>query len=208
MRKEQVTDTSDMQTLFVADKKLGELEALFGCEVSDDDDFYDVLAFNLTRLEPRYFLGKLATYSGPRLRGAIFGLGRSTDRGPEQRAALAALLNHADPLIVGEAIDALRHSEHLDLWPEVGTFIGHEAAPLRGAVARFARRALLPDEALLVLTGLLTDSDALVRQNAIDELADLGNRRAIDAIRRFLKDPDEDVRLAAASAINTLSSQP
>ena len=26
-----------MQTLFVADKKLGELEALFGCEVSDDD---------------------------------------------------------------------------------------------------------------------------------------------------------------------------
>ncbi len=145
MRKEQVTDTEDMQTLFVADKTLGELEALFACDVSDDDDFYDVLAFNLTRIEPRYFLGKLATYSGPRLRGAVFGLGRSSDRGPEQKAALAALLNHSDPLIVTEAID---------------------------------------------------------------ELAELGDRRAIDAIRRFLKDSDEDVRLAAASAINTLSSQP
>jgi HEAT repeat protein len=203
-----MTAATDMPTLFVADKKLGELEALFACEISDDDDFYDVLAFNLTRLEPRYFLDKLGRYQGPRLRGAVFGLGHSTDRSEQQKAALAALLYHPDPLIVAEAIDALRRSKHLDLWQQVGALIGHAAAPVRGAVARFARQALLPEEAFLVLTALLGDADPLVRQNAIDELAELGDRRAIDPIRRFLKDPDEDVRLAAASAINTLSSQP
>jgi hypothetical protein len=208
MRKEQMTAATDMQSLFVADKKLGELEALFACEISDDDDFYDVLAYNLTRLEPRYFLDKLGSYQGSHLRGAVFGLGHSTDRGNEQKGALAALLYHPDPLIIGEAIDALRRSEHLDLWQQVGALIGHAAAPVRGAAARFARKALLPEEAFLVLTGLLGDADPLVRQNAIDELADLGNRRAIDAIRSFLQDPEEDVRLAAASAINTLSSQP
>jgi hypothetical protein len=99
--KEQM---KEMQTLFVADKKLCELECLFACDISDDDGFYDVLAYNITQIEPSYFI----------------------------------------------------------------------------------------------------DPDSTVKQNAIDELGELGDVSAIDEIRRFLPDPDEDVRLAAATAINAL----
>lgn len=202
MRKEL---KSKMQTIFVADKSLTELECLFACDIENDDDFYDVLAYNISQLDPDYFIERVRFYPVPRLRGAVFGLGSSPKRDHRQQATLVSLLTHSDPLIVAEAIDAITRSGHTSSWSTVMPLLGHQSPYVRGAVARFATVALPSDQAFNFLINLLEDKHPIVKQNAIDELSQLGNLRAISYIRPYLDDPDEDVQQAAQTAINVLS---
>lgn len=201
MREEQVRE---MQTIFVADKTLEELVSLFGCDISDDQDFYDVLAYNIVVADPGYFHERLGLYRGARLQGAVFGLGCSDLRDERQRDALRAFCRHEDPRVVARVIDALKDSERSDEWPGISPLASDASALVRGAVARFAAFALPPSEAFSFLTRILADPDALVRQNAVDELGELGDVQAVDFLRALLRDPDEDVRVAAATAINNL----
>lgn len=202
MREEQMTR---MQSLFIADKTIEELVRLFSCDIENDDDFYDVIAYNIAQADPDYLLEHLPDYQGPRLRGAVFGLGLSPRRNMRQGEALQSLLTHSDPTVAAEAIDALRHAEQTNAWPSVAPLLYHNTPLVKGAVARFARSALPLDQAFALLTGLLRDSDPIVRQSAIDELAILGDQRAVDLIRAYSRDVDEDVRQAALTALNSLS---
>jgi HEAT repeat protein len=50
----------------------------------------------------------------------------------------------------------------------------------------------------------LRSKDPIIRQNAIDELDGLGHVLAWPKIRELLTDSDENVRLAAATAVKNL----
>jgi HEAT repeat protein len=193
-----------MEVVFIADKSLPELECLFSCEIDDDDDFYAVVAYNISQLDPDYLLRHMDQYGGSRLRGAVFGLGLSPTRNRAQEARLVALLGHTEPLIVAEAIAALKNSDHKEYWSVIVPMFRHESPVVRGAVLRYARHALANDQAYSFLVAGLDDPDSTVRESAIDELGDLGNKEAVTRIRPLLKDSDEDVRQAARTAINGL----
>jgi HEAT repeat protein len=192
-----------MEVVFVADKSLSELECLFACEI-DDDDFYDVIAYNISQVAPDYLLQHMDQYLGPRLRGAVFGLGLSPTRTLAQKERLVSLLGHAEPLIIAEAIAALKNSDRKEYWSVVAPMSRHESPLVRGAVLRYARHALTSHQAYLFLVAGLSDPDPTVRASAIDELGDLGDKEAITHIRPLLRDSDEDVRQAARTAINGL----
>lgn len=201
----QVDDSSPMQSIFIAAMSLEELGQLFACDIEGDDDFYDVLAYNIVQLDPDYLLDRLPDLKGPRLRGAVFGLGCSPSPGQRLRSALLELLDLDELLVVAEAIDALKTAGYLDLWGRVSALRTSRSEHVRGALLRYARRALSPPSALDVLIEAAEqDSSPIVLQNALDELGELGAQEAVRVVQGFLDHDDEAVRESAAQALRQI----
>ena len=195
---------SYMETIFIRDKSLSELLALFVCEIENDDDFYDVIAYNISQISPEYLTMHIHEYSGSRLRAAVLGIGWSPKKEEKQRDLLLSLLEHSEPLIIARAADALRHSGYNDLWPSIEPLLRNESPYVIGAALRYARFALPPENALTVLKEALANPDSIVRQNALDELGDLGDKQALDFIRPYCEDSAPDVKQAANTAYETI----
>lgn len=181
-------------------KSFEELAALFFCEVSDDDDYYDVLACNLAQAHRKQLLPMLDCLSPKRLRAAICGLGLAGV--VESEAVILGYLLHTEPLVVAAAIDALRRIGYVD-WSGVEPCLHHSSPYVRGAALRFAK-AGLRGGALAILREALNDQDAVVRQNALDELEGLTTASDLEWIMPFLRDESAEVRAAAASLIEAI----
>lgn len=82
----------------------------------------------------------------------------------------------------------------------------HTSPYVRGAVLRFVSE-LYPELATKLLFESLRDQHALVRQNAIDELDDLGMIESLPSIRLLLNDSHPDVRQAAQTAVANLEAR-
>lgn len=184
---------------------LPELVSLFSCDIEDDDDFYFRVAQNISLTDYNYLLEHLHEYNGSRLKGAVFGIGESPKKDEKQKSVLLSLLSHSEPLIIAEAIDSLRHSGYNELWARIEALLRHESPYVIGAALRYARFALPHDEAYAILTGFLSNPDRIVLHNAIDELDDLGDKRAASLIRPYCDDPDPSTRQAAMSAYENLA---
>jgi HEAT repeats len=193
-----------MEQLYIADKSLEELEGLFACDIKDDDDFYQILAYNISQVAPDYLPRHIGAYTGSRLRGALFGLGCSPKKDDKLRDLVESFLHDPDPLIVAEAIDALRNSQNKGPWKDVAPLAQHDSPYVRGAVLRYARFVLPPEGSYPTLIAALSDDDPIVVQNALDELGELGKREARPQIRPFLKSKHSDVREAAKAALEAL----
>lgn len=106
--------------------------------------------------------------------------------------------------VVAEAIDLLCHLECTSAREQILGLLCHPSPPVVGAVLRYMARHF-PGEAIPLLEVALTSKDAIVRQNAVDELDELGRVEALPAIRRLLRDEDRDVRQAARTAVSNLA---
>ncbi len=196
--------SGDMDTIYVGDKSIAELEQLWNCQV-EDDDFYDVISHNIFLADNTYIPARIGEYTDRRLRGAIFGLGGCITSIINREEILVSFLDHPNPLIVSEAIDALRKSSALSYWSIIGLKQNHKSEYIRGATLRYARCLLEPVESATILIKALSDISPVVRQNAIDELSELKDRRAIVMIMPYLSDPNPEVVQAAKYALNTLT---
>lgn len=113
---------------------------------------------------------------------------------------LPGFLSHPEHVVVMAAVDGLSTQEdtHQD---EVMALRDHPDPYVRGSVLRFISR-VLPQEAIPFLIDALNDPHYIVRENAIDELDELGaSYDVVPRLRTFLDDPHPDVRQAAATAI-------
>lgn len=63
---------------------------------------------------------------------------------------------------------------------------------------------LHPDKAIPLLLESLESKDAIVRENAIDELDELEIKEAIPYLSKLVNDPDINVRQAAETALENL----
>jgi HEAT repeat protein len=63
---------------------------------------------------------------------------------------------------------------------------------------------LHPDKAIPLLLESLESKDAIVRENAIDELDKLNIREAIPYLSKLVNDSDTNVRQAAQTALENL----
>lgn len=174
--------------------------ALFLQEKEDDDDHYDRTAQRLASENPALLRKMIGQLPSRQLRAAIFGFGTRGDN--LGREIALSYLEHADPLIAAEAIDALRRTDPA-AWPRVSGFLAHASPFVRGAALRFARAAL-GNEAVPVLAAALDDSDPIVRQNALDELDGIATPSLSGKIAMYLGDADEGVRQAAESLLESL----
>ena len=192
-----------METIYIADKSLLELVSLFSCHV-DDDDFYDVIAYNINQLDEGYFVNNISQLSGSQLKGAIFGLGFTKNKSDRLYTLLKKFLMHEDPMVVSETIDSLNNLECKESIVDVNSMLNHSSPYVRGALLRYVRKIFPEETAFDYLKEALNDDSFIVRENAIDELSELSRGDILSLITPFTEDVSEDVRQAAKTAIDNL----
>ncbi len=138
-----------------------------------------------------------------RLRGILFALTEYAVEPEKLRFLLLNYLGDRRSLIVAEAIDGLCKLRQKDALERVLPMLEHPAPEVKSSVLRFIAR-LHPDRALPLLLEKLQDRDYIVRENAADELGDLGEVSAIPHLTPLLVDSYSEVRQAAQTAINSL----
>ena len=192
-----------LDTINIFGKTFEELWGLFLCEVADDDDFYDVLAYNLAKANRQRFEGELQSLSGKRLRAAICGLGMAASPDNGTSDLVFRYVGDSDPFVAAAAIDALQRIGSVD-WPKIEPTLGHPSAYVRGAALRFAR-ARLGACSLPILVEHLRDDDPIVRQNALDELDGIATPHEVPLVAFYLEDPSAEVRQAARTLLDSVA---
>jgi hypothetical protein len=127
------------------------------------------------------------------------------ERSRELSELLVAFLGEEDPVLVAEAIDSLKVLGYPLSFPDILPFVNHQSPFVIGSALRYLSR-FYPHKAKLLLLKALRSPEPIVRQNAVDELDELGWRAAIPYLRVLLNDPDQDVREAARTALENLEN--
>jgi hypothetical protein len=142
-----------------------------------------------------------------RLRAILFGLGQVLPQTSQQRNELnKILLKHLDSpfsLVVTEAIDSLASLRLIQSTERVLSLNQHKSPYVRGSILRFMAK-LHPRKAIPLLLESLESADAVVRENAIDELGELEVKEAIPYLSKLLNDLEPNVRQAAETALDNL----
>lgn len=180
-------------------KTFVDLLALFMCEIENDDDYYDVISYNIAKYFPGRLEGLLKDISGNRLRGAICGLGLAG----VNIEYVAPYLKHEDERVVCAAIDAMRRVGTSDGWLNIKHLLLHGSPYVRGAALRFAR-ATLQISAMPFLIDALDDKDEIVRENALDELEGIATNDLKPRIEKLLNDESLSVQKAASSLLGSM----
>lgn len=148
-------------------------------------------------------LGKADTARLRAILSALTGAGLETPLTAEQ---LFSYLEDERPEIVAEAVDGLRRQCKKEGTGRVLGLLQHPSPYVRGSVLRFMSQ-LHPDSALTLLINALKDKHFIVRENAADEMGELGKPEALPHLRSLLTDPNVDVRQAAQTAIEILEAK-
>lgn len=188
---------------------LNERIVLFTQSVSEDDDFYMNLASDIAATSAKgnlFLIENLITFDGIRARAAIFALIENYDNKKALRKFLLKLIDDPRELVVSEVIDSLSVAGNSNDWSIIDKLVFHESPYVRGARLRFAAKKLDRELAFQILINALNDAHFIVIENAIDELEDIGLRKAIPFITKFLGYKHKHVRQAAESAIRCLEN--
>jgi HEAT repeat protein len=118
---------------------------------------------------------------------------------------LLQYLSDHRPEIIFLAIEALSDIQDFSALERVLVFKNHQDPYVRGSVLRHLSK-LYPDTVYPILIEALQDPHYIVRENAIDELDELEDIRAICYIEPLVNDAHPYVRQAAQTALKNLSS--
>jgi HEAT repeats len=135
-----------------------------------------------------------------RLRALLLGLTYERRDDATVRAILLEYLDDARPLIVMDALDALRYWRVSDAQEQGSALSQHPSPYVRGGVVRYMA-GVFPNEATELLLAALYDEHFIVRESAIDAIDDEGLKTLLPAVRPLLEDVHPDVRGAAQWAL-------
>jgi len=192
-------------------KKLDDLKAIFADDSYKDDlddDDYMVLASKIADAGDAgigYLTDILNNCNETRARAILFAITRSKKNRKETVKLLSSYLDDKRPLVISEAIDGLICLDDKSGQKKIMSLLTHHSEYVRGAVLRYARHTLNDKKSFQILIASLDDPHYIVRENAVDELADLGKAEAVPHISALLGDPHPHVRLAAHTAVEELS---
>ncbi len=193
---------------------LSELEARFRAPPPDDPEdadyyqiWYDEVAIAIRERDPeegaRFLRGEVASADPERLTAILLAITWFHERDRGNADLLIEGLEDPNEHVVARSIDGLSWLGDCAGTEQV-LALGADPRPwVRGAVLRFASR-VVPDRAPALLLDALRDPHYIVRENAIDELDELGYTPALARIEALCADPDPHVRQAALSAIPNL----
>jgi len=117
---------------------------------------------------------------------------------------LKTCLENNESLIIAEAIEGFRSLEEQDVVNQVLGLYNDSSPYVKGSVLRYMAK-LFPEQAYNLLIQALNDPHFIVRENALDELGELGRPEAIPHIQPFLTDEHPHVRQAAETALEFLN---
>lgn len=137
-----------------------------------------------------------------RLRALILGLTYERRDDPTVSGLLLAYVEDSRPLVVMDAIDALRYWRVQDAWEQVNALAQHPSPYVRGGVARYMA-GLFPNETETreLLLASLRDESFIVRESAVDAIDDEDIADLLPDVRPLLEDPHPHVRGAARWAL-------
>src|SRR5262249_2088599 len=110
---------------------------------------------------------------GERLAAILFALTGPPPRNHIRGERIAGYLRDSRPVVVTAAVDGLRSQGNKRVKDQVLALLNHPVAFVRGSVLRYLAR-LYHERAVSVLLDALGDSHYVVRENAVDELDDMG----------------------------------
>ena len=113
-----------LETVYVAHKTFEELMTLFLCDINDDDDYYDVIAYRLASRYRCQLESMLHLLSPKRLRAGISGIGMVGSR--DSDGVIQPYLMHDDPMVVSASLDALRLTGGCG-WEHVSSLMSHQS---------------------------------------------------------------------------------
>jgi len=177
-------------------------------EGEDTSTYYSEIALLISQQgEPgvEYLYKSMNSADQERLRGIIFALTESETKTEKLRKIMLSYLHDQRPMIVAEAIDGLCKLEEKHALDHVLVMLDHSSPYVRGSVLRFLAR-LYPEQALPQLLDKLKDPHFIVRENAVDELDELGIPAVVPYLKPLLSDPNPDVQQAVQTAIQNLST--
>lgn len=178
----------------------------FLSDYGNDVLYYSELAFQIAarRSAGTHFLSDgLDSWNALQLGGAIAALSKPLCRDAEFRAYLYEHLSDKRPLIVMEAIDALRFRRDHKALERVSTLLRHRSPYVRAAVLRYLRRHN-PLNVFPILVKALRDRSHIVRSQAADSLDELGQKEGVPYLSPLLTDSHPHVRQAAGTAMENL----
>ena len=157
-----------------------------------------------------FLLSNLRNAAEPHAKADLLGLSFAAEaltaqQQDEVMAALGGLLDDPRPLVVARAIDCHRHLGVTETRSDIRRLLSHPSPYVVGSVLRFMARHH-PDEAIPLLERSLDSPEPIVRENAIDELDELGRVTALPRIKALLNDSDKNVRQAARTAVASLEA--
>jgi HEAT repeat protein len=122
---------------------------------------------------------------------------------PRLEGLVRSFLADPRPAVLAEAVDALRYLDGAGAENAVRPLLEHASPEVVGSALRFFAHHR-PAEARPLLLRALQSPEPLVRENAVDELDDLGCVEALPQLRGLVDDEDENVRQAARTAVSNL----
>ncbi|MFT0214050.1 HEAT repeat domain-containing protein [Pseudomonas sp. F1_0610] len=169
-----------------------ELLSLFECE-TEDDEFYEHIAFNLVRKNRDSLDALIPTFSNKKLCAVLDAMKAAIDIDID---IMQGCLEHSDPNVVATAVDNLRRLG-AGRWLIIGPLIKHPKARVRRAVIRFAY-ARLGAASKPLLLDCLKDSNASVRAEIFEQLIHIAaaiTEQDLEIIKPHLKDKNGSVKV-------------
>jgi hypothetical protein len=159
----------------------------------------------------RFLLESMHGADDSRLRAVLGSLACSSDYLDEEsrgkvKSILVSFLTHSNPALIMESTDSLRMLGFSEVADKVFPLLGHKSPYVVGGALRYLNRHRR-DAATPLLIRALESPEPIIRQNAIDELEELGLPEMLPRLYPLLDDPDKYVREAALSAIRTLEGE-
>lgn len=177
----------------------------------DDREYagYSEVVHQLAKLSPElskdFFLEQLENSDSRRVRGAIEGLSLLDVRADWFATTVGRFLNDDRHELVGETLWALAFVQYSLGKDRNIEFCGHPDPFVVAAGLHLLARSY-PTQAASILFDALNHAHNVVRSSACDEIDDLEIVEAIPKLKPLLKDRHPDVRQAAATALDNLSS--
>jgi HEAT repeat protein len=155
-----------------------------------------------------FLLSSAAAADELQMRAILLGLSFADETAPPPKRAqvlkaVTGFLQDARPMTVAGAVEALNHLGCKEARGEIVALLKHSSSEVVGSVLRFMAHHF-PKEAVPLLEDALESPHSLVRENAVDELEELGYTPALPKIKKLLKDKNKDVRQAARAAVKNL----
>jgi hypothetical protein len=190
------------------------LDLFFQVPIYDDEDefsYYSEIAWqifqNMGERGIEDVLSKsLKNLNDAQLRSIIFLMGCSSQK-EKYESRLGQYLSDIRPSIVAETINSLSLLKASNYLPIIVDMYGNTiSAIVKGSILRYMQRLQYP-KAKEVLVLALNDREPIVRENALDELDELGDSDVIPYIIPLLKDDNANVRQAAQTTLLNLEEK-
>jgi hypothetical protein len=160
-----------IEKIYIDDKPLHELLQLFNCDISNDIDFYTVIAHKICLLDIKYIFRKINDFTDNQLVGIIHSFSYINENNSTIDTILDGIIkNNNNDMVLNAVIRVFIVRKKDYKWNIIKYFIHHKSEYVRGACYEYAAFSLPEHKSIKLLILAVNDNHHLVREIALDEI--------------------------------------